>query len=425
MIKALLHAESITIEKLLQAASEESSRLKLYKIDEKIERARYHALSSEYYPTLGVSYNTEYNRDENGLPFGTESVGDTVITSGTRYQSSLSLNMNYELYHFGTTIKSREIAEREVKLKYLLWCEEEKKLYQSILERYNSALKMKIQSDLKQKMLEVRQDLYEIKKRLYRAGRSSKVDLGDEAIFIIDLERDIEQAKMQYQDDIVNLSALSHIDLDEEHSVLLEIGYQQTDVLVDDFEETTEGYRYTQLIHQKEEAISQYRRTQFPTISMYGNYYFYGSDPDDAYDSFDAIHKNSWKLGVAIRISLFEGFKYDKESDRLDLELQRVKQERELRKREYEYDAKSKANKIIHLVALQHKDERLYNEAQEKIKMIDRLRNSYQVDSVSELTTKLEGYERELNLKIEMSETAYENASLHILYRGVDQCTQH
>ncbi len=418
-------AEPITIEKLLKSASSESTRLKLYKTDEKIENAKYNSLSTQYYPTLGVSYNTEYNRDENGLPRGSESIGDTLITSGTRYQSSLSLNMNYELYHFGTTMKSREIAEREVKLKYLLWCEEEKKLHQSILERYNSALKMKIQSDLKQQMLEVRQDLYEIKKRLYRAGKYSKVDLGDEAIFIIDLEREIERAKMQYQDDIVNLSALSHVELDEENSVLMAIGYTQADVLVDDFEETTEGYRYTQLIHQKEEAMSQYKRTQFPTISMYGNYYFYGSDPDDVYDSFDAIRKNSWKLGLAVRMTLFEGFKYNTESERLHLELQRVKQERELRKREYEYDAKIKANKIIHLVALQNKDERLHNETQEKIKMIDRLRKTHQVDSVSELTAKLEGYERELNLKIEMSETAYENASLHILYRGVEQCTQH
>lgn len=420
-----LFAQSITFQELLQSASNESNRLKIYKTDENIEMSRLATVSAEYYPSLSFSYNTEYNKDENGLPSGTESIGDTVITNGTRYQSSLSLNANYELYHFGTTNKSISIAKSEVDIKHLLWCEEEKKLHQSILERYNSAVKMKIQSDLKQQMLEIRHQLYETKKRLFRAGKSSKVDLGDEAIFIIDLEREVESALMQYQEDVVALSSLSHIELDEDKSELLPIGYSKIDVLADDFEETTEGHRYSRLIHQKEDEISRYKRTQLPSISMYGNYYFYGSDPDNAYDAFDNIQKNSWKLGVSVRMSIFEGFKYRNESERLWFELQRIKQEREMRKREYEYDARAKTSKIIHLVALQEKDENLYSETQEKIKMIDRLRKTYQVDSLNELNARLEGLERELNLKIDQSEAAYENASLDILYRGVDQCTLH
>lgn len=424
-MNAVAYAKPITYQELLRSASSESNRLKMYKSDENIERARLHTISSEYYPSLGVSYNTEYNRDENGLPFGTESVGDTVITSGTRYQSSLSFTMNYELYHFGTTGKSINIAESEVDIKHLLWCEEEKRLHQTILERYNSALQMKIQSDLKQQMLVIRQELYAIKKRLYRAGSYSKVDLGDEAIAIIDLEREIEKASMQYQEDIITLSHLSYIELDEDRSELLPIGYSDTDVLVDEFEETTEGHRYSRLIHQKQEEISRYKRMQLPSVSMYGNYYFYGSDSNSVYDSFDDIRKNSWKLGIAVRMSLFEGFKYNNESERLSFELQRIKEERDMRKREYEYNAKTKTGKIIHLVALQEKDENLYNETKEKIKMIDRLRKRQQVDGVSELNAKYEGLERELSLRIEESEAAYQNASLDILYRGIDQCSQH
>ena len=420
-----LSAKSITFQELLSSATNASNRLKIFKTDESIESARLETIYGQYYPNLSVSYNTEYNRDLNGFPAGTESVGDTIITSGTRYQSSLSLNLNYELYHFGTTQKSINIAQSEVKVKHLLWCEEEKKLHQEILERYNSALKMKIQSTLKEQMLEVREELFEVKKRLYRAGKYSKVDLGDEAITIIDMEREIERASMQYQEDIITLSSLTYSELDETKTELLPIGYSQVDVLADDFEETTEGHKYSQQIRQKQEEISMYNRSQFPTLSMYGNYYMYGSDPSDAYDSFEAVQRNSWKLGLSLRMSIFEGFKYNNESERLRYELQRIKQEREMRKREYEYDAKAKTSKIIHLVALEEKDQGLYEQTQEKIEMVDRLRENHQVDSVSALNAKLEGLERELNLKIEQSEAAYENASLDILYRGVSQCTQH
>ena len=424
-VSVVLHAQSITYEELLKSASIKSNKLKIYKTDESIESARLSSVSSEYYPNLGISYNTEYNRDENGLPFGTESVGDTVITSGTRYQSSLSLNMDYELYHFGTTNKSINIAESEVEIRYLLWCEEEKKLHQNILDRYNSAIKMKIQSNLRQEMLMIRQELYIIKKRLYKAGRYSKIDLGDEAIYIIDLEREIERALMQYQEDVIVLSNLSHIEIDEKESTLLPIGHSEIDTFVDDFEETTEGHRYDELVFQKEEEMSRYKRMQFPSVSMYGNYYFYGSDADNAYSSFEDIQKNSWKLGVAVRMSIFEGFKYNSESDRLWFELQRVKQEREMRKREYEYNAKSKQSKILHLATLEDKDEHLFNETQVKIKMIERLKKTHKIDSVRELSVRLEVLERELNLQIEQSEVNYESASLNIMYRGVDQCTQH
>lgn len=57
--------------------------------------------------------------------------------------------------------------------------------------------------------------------------------------------------------------------------------------------------------------------------------------------------------------------------------------------------------------------------------MIKRLRNSNQIDKASELNAQLEGLERELNLSIEKAEIAYEISSLDILYRGVEQCTQH
>lgn len=420
-----LSATSVTYQELLQSATLQSNRLKIVKSDENIEKSSLETLYAQYYPSLSLSYNTEHNRDLGDFPTGTQSVGDTIITSGTRYQSSLSLNLNYELYHFGTTQKSINIAKGKVDVQHLLWCEEEKKLHQEILERYNSALKMKTQNEIKREMLNIRQQLFETKKRLYKAGKYSKVDLGDEAITIIDIEREIERSSMQYQEDVIKLSSLSHIEMNEKTTRLLPIRYNKTSVLADDFEETTQGHRYDQQILQKQEEISMYNSSQLPKLLVYGNYYMYGSDPDDAYDSFQNVRKNSWKIGFAVRMNIFEGFRYNSESERLRYELLRIKQERDLYKREYEYDARTKNEKIVHLKTLQEKDQDLLDVTQEKIGMVNRLRNNHQIDKISELNAKLEGLERELNLRIEQSETAYEKASLDILYRGIDQCSQH
>lgn len=425
ILPIVLHANEVTYEELLNSASVNSFKLKLLKSDENIESSKLETIYSEYYPTLNLSYNTEYNRDLNGFNAGTESVGDTVITNGTRYQSSLSLSLNYELYHFGVTDDSIEIAKREVDTKEYVWCEEEKRLHQSILERYSSAIKSNAKSELKSQMLDIHQKLYEVKKRLYKAGKYSKVDLGDEAISIIDLEREVELSDLQYQEDIIELSNLSHVELDKDSSKLLSIEMSESKVLQDKFEDTALGFKYSNQIMQKEQEIEQLTHAQYPTISMYGNYYMYGADPDDVAESADAIRKNSWKLGLSIRLNIFEGFKYSNNSQTLRHELLRIKQERDLSKRDYEYNSKVKHNKISHLDVLYEKDSHLQQQTTKKIAMIKRLRENQQIDSASELNALLEGLERELNLRIEKAEIAYEKASLEILHRGVSQCTQH
>jgi len=420
-----VQAMVVSYEELLESSSSMSNKLKVFKSDELIEGTNLENVYAQYYPTLALSYNTEYNRDLNGFASGSESIGDTVITNGTRFQSSLSLNLNYELYHFGTTQKSVSIVEKEIDIKRLNWCQEEKKLHQNILDRYSSAIKSNVRSSLKKQMLELRYKLYKIKQRLYKAGKYSKVDLGDEAITIIDLERDIELAVLQYQEDIKVLSNLSHIEINEKETELLGIGVNLKTPTLGSFEETAIGQKYSTQIEQKEKELSRLISSQLPSLSMYGNYYVYGSDTHNLTDAFDSMRKNSWKMGLSVRFNIFEGFKYNNDSQKLKYELTRIKHERDLTAREYDYNSKIKQNKIFHLDALQSKDQDLYEKTTQKIKMIKRLIKSHEIDKASELNALLESLERELNLKIEENEAAYERASLEIEYRGVAQCTQH
>ncbi|WP_310442556.1 TolC family protein [Sulfurimonas sp.] len=425
LLNFALQAQTVTYQDLFASASKNSIKLKMFKEDVNIESYKVETIYAKYYPTLALSYNTEYNRDLGDLPSATESIGDSVITSGTKYQSSISLNLNHELYHFGATEDSIGIAKKEVTIKKLNWCEEEKKLHQTILDRYSSAIKSKIKISIKDEMLNIRQELYKIKQRLHKAGKYSKLELGDEAITMIDLEKDIELALLQYQEDIIHLSSLSHVELDEKNIELVSIGFENSDCLTDKFEETALGHKYAQQVKQKEQEILMLTHSQYPTLSLYGNYYMYGSDQNDAYQSFDNIQKNSWKLGLAIRLNIFEGFKYSHTSQTLKHELQRIKDELDLQKREYEYNAKMKLSKLSYLKTLAEKDENMHDKTTQKMDMINRLRESYQVDRISELNTMLEALERKLNLKIQQRDMAYENASLDILFRGATQCTQH
>ena len=105
-----MHAGTISFDELQTSAMEHSHRLKLRNIDTSIETARLESVYSTLYPQLSLGYNGEYSKNLDNTQSGSIQVGDTTINSATQYRSSASLRLNYELYHFGTTMKQIEMS---------------------------------------------------------------------------------------------------------------------------------------------------------------------------------------------------------------------------------------------------------------------------------------------------------------------------
>ncbi|MDD3598070.1 TolC family protein, partial [Sulfuricurvum sp.] len=109
----ILHAQNVSLTELQSSASEYSHRLKLRSIDTSIEQARLQSVYSTLYPQLSLGYSGEYNRNLDSATSGSISVGDTTINSSIPYEHSVALRLNYELYHFGTTLKQIEMSKKE------------------------------------------------------------------------------------------------------------------------------------------------------------------------------------------------------------------------------------------------------------------------------------------------------------------------
>ena len=229
-----------------------------------------------------------------------------------------------------------------------------------------------------------------------------------------------------YTDSEGNLELAADIELAlDQNSILLPIGVSAHNILVDTFEKTTQGYRFKQLIQKKQKEILMANYKEFPTVSVYGNYYMYGDDPSESSQAFHTTNQNSWKLGFSVRLRLFEGFKYRYENERLHHELKRLEEEQFLKKREYEYEVKSKSMKLVDLQYLEKQTEELYTKSSQKMQLATRLKEQREMNSYQALLIKLEQLEKDLDLQLERSDTAYEQASLDILYRGVEQCTDY
>jgi len=422
-LEIIARSHNFSFEQFKEAASLYSNRLKLRTIDTSIEEAKLRSVYSSLYPQLSLGYNGEYNQNIDKADSGTLSVGGTTINSSVQNKDSLALSLNYELYHFGTTLKQIEMSKKEIASKKLEVCNEENKLYKELLDHYADAQKAQSEHKFKTVMHALRKKLYGYKQRLYSAGKESRVSVGDEAIRLIDLERDIERSLMSYEENLLFLTKLSHIELDLKHTQLLPLNRQSEKIYIGNFEDNVQARQYQEKIAQKNAEISLNNRSQLPVISFYSNYYLYGSDPHNAYDALNDIRPNSWNMGLNIRWNLFEGFKYNSESARLHFELDRIHEEYKLAKREFDAQTQISQHKIDRLYQLQKNDVLIVNESHSKIAMLTRLREQGEADAVSEVSVKLETLERELTLESERIQHDYEAEALKLQHRVVAECT--
>lgn len=143
----LVSAKEVTFAELQTAALENSHRLKLRSIDTSIEEARLGSVYSTLYPQLSLGYSGEYNHNLDQTSSGSISVGDTTINATVPYEHSVSVRLNYELYHFGTTLKQIEVSKKEIAVKKLEQCSEEVKLYRELLDDYLRAQKSQSEKD--------------------------------------------------------------------------------------------------------------------------------------------------------------------------------------------------------------------------------------------------------------------------------------
>lgn len=421
-IEIIVLSKEVSFEALKISALENSHRLKLRGIDTSIEEARLGSVYSRLYPQLSLGYSGEYNHNLDQTSSGSISIGDTTINAIVPYEHSVALRMNYELYHFGTTLKQIEVSKKEIAVKKLEQCSEEVKLYRELLEDYVRAQKAQSEKAFKSQILKLRQELYTLKQRLYAAGKESRVSVGDEAIRLIDIERDIERAGMEFESSVSALAQKSYLELNPGDTQLLTLDTSLETLINHSFSLTPRARTYEEKIAQKQFEISMLNRSQFPVVSLYSSYYLYGSDTDSFRTGFNNIRPNSWNAGVSVRWSLFEGFKYNSESERLRLELSRVREESELAKREFDYEARIKQEKLERLALLTNNETNALGEVRSKLTMTQRLRAQGEADAVSEVSVKLEVLERELTLESEMIQHAYEAESLKLQHSGGKEC---
>ncbi len=357
----------LTYKQTLDTAIKNSFDLKMSELDIGISNAQLKAVRADWYPSLSMQFNTEYNKDlMNGR--GTYAyAGNTMITPYTQFRDMLYMTISYNLFDFGIQGKKVHIAKQEIAQKQINYNLQLRDLKLKILELYSKVEQHNNAINTKSEILSLYKNMFSNKERMYKAGMNDKLSVMDEAVKIAKTQNDIENSKLELKNALEDLSYYTKNDYEISnlyvHSVnfepetepnIVEVSSKnviETEINKTDYNFSFDSYlsdetKYYDIeIDKKKSELSILKRQLLPSFRFYTGYSLYGQNPNNYYSSLQDIGQRSFVVGVSSQYVFFDGFKNraNREKTKLEIEKLQVEKNKKLSELENKYKKSYKA----------------------------------------------------------------------------------
>ena len=323
--------ENLEFEEVLQKAQEHSYDLKIADFNTLIAKQEIRSARSEYFPKIGLSAGQEYTKNFKDIATtSVASIGDNFINPYTRFQSVFGVTLSYNIFDFGVRGGTLKASKEGVGAKEYEYQEKAQELGLNILDTYSKLLLYKKQLDLYNKILALEETNYSLKKRLYDVKEISKIELDEEELKVHKTKSQISELnKMIFE----TINWLEFYTGEEYNAKSLKISnFKKSDFDVNAFNDYTKTpiwKKNEKLIKQKEYELYVAKRMNYPKISAYSRYYFYGSDPLSYGDNYKDFGPSNFTVGASANMMLFDGMKNRANIQKTNLELQQLNVQRD------------------------------------------------------------------------------------------------
>lgn len=409
-----IFASKLTYEDVIKHTIAHSTILKQKDIETKIEEANLELLKSKLYPQLSVIYNVEdyesLDKERQNI-----SVGNNLVNSSVKYKNSMGISLNYDLYDFGAKDEQIKAQKKEISIKGLDSCSQEIKIKEEVLKYYTDVINAQYDLNSFQEITSLLKKMYEYKKRLFISGMISSVDVYNEMLRVRDYENKTNEAKKEY---LIALTFLKHIS----YNLVNPTQTQLTPLIPKEdkldktisYEDSYLAEQYRLKKEQKQHEKKSFIKSNLPSVSLNSNYYFYGSDQDSFKSSTEAVKKNSYNVGVSVRAVLFEGFKYNNQMDKFELEKRLIELENQVSKENFEKEIDLSQKNIEQLNILVSGNNKSLEETKEILDTKTKLKDNGELDIISQLQGLVDLYEKDLAFKHKQTSLAMEQKLINI-----------
>jgi outer membrane protein TolC len=375
-------AKSVCIEDALADALSASFDLRISAADTNIKRAELSSKSAELLPQVRATYSSEFLRGldgNNNQAAAPVVVGNTILPGNTaRTQNVISLNFNHSLYDSGAkrmecraarlnveaTRTQQQVALRDLKLR--------------LVDAYVEALLVSIHMNEREEELLLQRQAYEVQQRLFKAGKISRVVLGERAISVQSADDALQQAKQEYGERLARLGQITRksYSADETDLVGFESLPSQVPGEAPDMAASAEIRAAQLAIRSAEAELSAIKRQRFLQVGCYGGLVFYGASETNWFKSSAALGPRQVNVGVNASLPIFDGFKTRAECKKKEFEIARLKLQRDKREWELKSEYERLSGAANDYKVEMHTKARLLREGAEQVSMIKRLADS-------------------------------------------------
>ena len=420
------YAAEISYQDTLKAAIDNSFDLKMSAVDIGISKAQLKAVRADWYPTLSMQFNTEYNRDLTGGRGTYAYAGNTMITPFTQFRDMLYLTLSYNLLDFGVQGKKVHIAKQELAQKEINYNLQLKDLKLKILDLYSKAQQYNNTINTKSEILSLYQNMFTNKERMFKAGIDNKLSVMDEAVKIAKTQNEIENSKRELKNTLQDLSyytkneyditglCVKGIEQQDKADEYIEddniIEISDTNLIESEINKTeynfafnpafTDEAKYYDLeIDKKKSELSILKRQLLPSFRLYAGYALYGQNPNNYWHSVQDVGQRSFVVGISSQYVFFDGFKNraNREKTKLEIEKLQIEKEKKLSELENKYTKSFKAYESYNEELSTNKE--LLATVKEKLYDVGRLKANKLTDENELLSAKAELLNQEFELE--------------------------
>ena len=326
--------EIYTYDTLLDYALKNSPNLQISKLGIDEAMADYDIAKSNFYPTLYLGANTEYSKrfDES---YNSVYVGDSSLSQNTAYQNSLSLNLRYDIFKFGSDYYAAQSAKTAIDTASLQNCADEIEIALNLLELYYEALNLKIQINSNTELKQAYEILANYAKRLNNAGQIDKIDQMQYGVKLSQTKSNLLTLQNRANlvlNQIYEISNLQIPNIDN----LAEFDMQNAinGVKFINFEDSFMAKKLKSEIEENVLNLKSLQKSRYPTISLYAKYDLYGSDTDSYTKAHKDTHRHGYRVGLSMSYEIFDGGKKNsqiKKQEIINKKLELQKQNQKLK----------------------------------------------------------------------------------------------
>lgn len=407
----IANVQAVTFDEIIKKVIEKNNSLKMDEVQVRIEKKNLQYIESENYPTLSLKLENEIGKE------------DSAYFENFIYKkSSAYLQLNYNLYQFGTTKEKQKIQSKEIDIKRLTYCKNRKNLILNILNIYKEILKSDINLKYLNEYLLTLREKYNANKRLYEAGKIDRVTLAEDALLIAEILKEIEDNKNSFKNALLLLENYSGEKFNSE-TIFSFITDKENKILdLPKFENTLNGQIYQTKLNQLKNRISLIEKENLPLISFNYKHYIYLNDDDIFFKRRNDSNPNDYSLSFGISYTIFNGFKERMDKEKLRLEILKTRFEKEEKREEYNRKIDSTKNKISSIGNIITQQNRLNQEMTNKKIILRKLREVSLVDKSTITYTLLKEIRAVLSLKLNKIEVDVEKKILSIIKQEDSRC---